>query len=72
MWVTIQKVPGRGPCFLMRNVPVVLLDKWDGISDCLSGLGSGLRVPLTFQNIPEEDEADYICGAACGRGSRFL
>ncbi|KAB0370095.1 hypothetical protein FD755_018057, partial [Muntiacus reevesi] len=53
----------RGPRFLMRvGTSGVAGSKGDGISDW----------SLTFQNIQDEDKADYICGAAHGSGSSFV
>ena len=41
-----QQVPGRGPRFLMQvGTSGVAGSKGDGISDCFSGLGSGLEGP---------------------------
>ena len=41
-----QQVPGRGPRFLMRvGTSDVAGSKGDGMSDCFSGLGSGLEGP---------------------------
>nr|8EZM_H Chain H, Transmission-reducing antibody AS01-63, Single-chain Fv [Homo sapiens] len=68
-----QQRPGKGPRFVMRvGTGGIVRSKGDGIPDRFSVLASGLNRYLTIQNIQEEDESDYHCGADHGSGSNFL
>uniref|UniRef100_A0A8C5YFT8 Ig-like domain-containing protein n=1 Tax=Microcebus murinus TaxID=30608 RepID=A0A8C5YFT8_MICMU len=68
-----QQSPGKGPRFVMRaGSSGIVGSKGDGIPERFSVSGSGLDRYLTIQNIQEEDEADYHCGANHGSGSSFV
>uniref|UniRef100_H0UY32 Ig-like domain-containing protein n=1 Tax=Cavia porcellus TaxID=10141 RepID=H0UY32_CAVPO len=68
-----QQSQGKSPRFVMRvGTSGIVGSKGDGIPDRFSGSGSGLDRYLTIQNIQEEDENVYYCGANDGSGSSFV
>uniref|UniRef100_A0A8C9QKS8 Ig-like domain-containing protein n=1 Tax=Spermophilus dauricus TaxID=99837 RepID=A0A8C9QKS8_SPEDA len=73
-WVVwFQQSPGKSPRFVMRvGISGIEGSKGDGIPDRFSGSGSGLDRYLTIQNIQEEDENVYHCGAPHGSGSSYV
>ncbi|VTJ92169.1 Hypothetical predicted protein [Marmota monax] len=73
-WVDwFQQSPGKSPRFVMRvGTSGIVGSKGDGIPDRFSGSGSGLDRYLTIQNIQEEDENVYHCGASHGSGSSYV
>lgn len=67
-----QKVPGRGPRFLMRvGTSGVAGSRGMGSLTASQARALAWRY-LTFQKVQEADEADYICGADRGSGSSFV
>ncbi|KAF7482337.1 Ig lambda chain V-1 region-like [Marmota monax] len=71
--VWYQQSPGKSLQFVMVvGTSGILGSKGDGIPDRFSGSGSGLDRYLTIQNIQEEDENVYHCGADHGSGSSFM
>uniref|UniRef100_A0A8D2D5R8 Ig-like domain-containing protein n=1 Tax=Sciurus vulgaris TaxID=55149 RepID=A0A8D2D5R8_SCIVU len=68
-----QQSPGKSPRFVMRvGTSSIVGSKGDGIPDRFSGSGSGLDRYLTIQNIQEQDESVYHCGANHGSGSNYV
>ncbi|VTJ90353.1 Hypothetical predicted protein, partial [Marmota monax] len=68
-----QQSPGKSLWFVMEvGTSGNVGSKGNGIPDCFSGSGSGLDWYLTIQNIQEEDENVYYCGAAHGSGSSYV
>ncbi|VTJ84697.1 Hypothetical predicted protein [Marmota monax] len=68
-----QQSPGKSLRFVMQvGTTGIVGSKGDGIPDRFSGSGSGLDRYLTIQNIQEEDENVYYCGAGHGSGSSFV
>ncbi|MBZ3883011.1 Immunoglobulin omega chain, partial [Sciurus carolinensis] len=68
-----QQSPGKSPRFVMRvGSRGIVGSKGEGIPDSFSGSGSGLDRYLTIQNIQEQDESVYHCGANHGIGSNYM
>ncbi|MBZ3872255.1 Immunoglobulin omega chain, partial [Sciurus carolinensis] len=68
-----QQSPGKSPRFVMRvGTSGIVGSKGEGIPDRFSGSGSGLDRYLTIQNIQEQDESVYHCGANHGSGSNYV
>uniref|UniRef100_H0VQF0 Ig-like domain-containing protein n=1 Tax=Cavia porcellus TaxID=10141 RepID=H0VQF0_CAVPO len=68
-----QQSQGKSPRFVMRvGTSGIVGSKGSGIPDRFSGSGSGSERYLTIQNIQEEDENVYYCGADHGSGSSLV
>ncbi|MBZ3875040.1 Ig kappa chain V-III region Ti [Sciurus carolinensis] len=68
-----QQSPGKSPRFVMRvGSSGMVGSKGEGIPDRFSGSGSGLDRYLTIQNIQEQDESVYYCGADHDSGSNYV